>query len=576
MITPRTPRRRRHTRVPRGVYGIVTAWALLLAPLTFWGLPTHAYDRYLFPHQPAWNGQRLADAGQLAALRARAAGADTDLNPLDTAPDQLRILNTTPAEQAEIVTRYRLYSRQPDEMITFRALQRMNPRAGDFDPHLYQYGGAYIYLVGAALGVGHLLGVVTLTGDLTFYLDHPEAFARFYVVARMISLLFGAAALLAVAHLGRRAAGRRGAWIAVVVAGVSPVLIAMAVEAKPHLPSAALLLWATVFALRWLDSGRFRDAGLTGLLAGLAFGFVLTGLVAALLPPAWLLFHRTTSVPRRWAIVHALLLFAGAYALTNPYVIWHVVAGDGGLGSNIGNSTAMYTVGRLGDGIATIAHLLWLAGPWLALPCAALGIVRLLRRDPRGTLVAAAPAVALVALLIGIGAGKPAEYGRFLVYPVLLLSVPAATALAALARRSRAAGTAAVVALTVINSASCYVYNVATDAWTARDSRAQAAAYLAAHLQADERIALLQEPAPYSVPALPVTAHELVLLPPRQPPETRNALPGWLVFTADGDAPRAGDWWRASYKRAAVFGNPYSPITWANKPTFIYRRLPPK
>ena len=63
------------------------------------------------------------------------------------------MLNETDSQRAEIVRRYRLYSYQPDEMITFNALRQMKPGAGQLDPKLYQYGGLWVYPVGAMLKV---------------------------------------------------------------------------------------------------------------------------------------------------------------------------------------------------------------------------------------------------------------------------------------------------------------------------------------------------------------------------------------------------------------------------------------
>jgi dolichyl-phosphate-mannose--protein O-mannosyl transferase len=108
-------------------------------------------------------------------------------------------------------------------MLTFRALMRMKPWPPDFDPRLYQYGGGYIYLVGAALSVAGVTGIIPLKAEAGFYLEHPDTFARVYVVARCISLMFGALTLVAVYRLGRRAGGRSAGWLALVCVAGAPV-----------------------------------------------------------------------------------------------------------------------------------------------------------------------------------------------------------------------------------------------------------------------------------------------------------------------------------------------------------------
>src|SRR5262245_50827915 len=119
---------------------ILLLGTLLLCALVFllgitWGLPSRAPDPFLFGDHPAWSGKEIA---ALAGERQSGAsiGADVDRNPI--APDFPRIvLNETDQQRAEIVRRYRLYTYQPDEMITMMALASMRPSLRDFDPKLY-------------------------------------------------------------------------------------------------------------------------------------------------------------------------------------------------------------------------------------------------------------------------------------------------------------------------------------------------------------------------------------------------------------------------------------------------------
>ena len=172
-----------------------------------WGLPSRQADELLFGGAPPWSADRYHTAAALQVRQERSGGADTDLDPL-TQRDRIVDLTATAAARAEILRRYRLFSRQPDEMITFMALQRMRPRQFDFDPRLYQYGGAFIYLVGTAIGASATLGITHLSSDPALYLEQPEEFARFYLAARLVTLAFGALLLVAVglATLGRELA----------------------------------------------------------------------------------------------------------------------------------------------------------------------------------------------------------------------------------------------------------------------------------------------------------------------------------------------------------------------------------
>ncbi|MEW6198613.1 MAG: glycosyltransferase family 39 protein [Planctomycetota bacterium] len=607
-------RRRRGPLVTPGRVALL--WAVVLAPLLSWGLPDQSRDDLLFGGGPPWPAERYRVADDLARLRERDAGADTDLNPLSTR-DRLVELTPNDAARAEILRRYRLFSRQPDEMIIFRALQRMNPRGLDLDPRLYQYGGGYIYLIGVALGVAGVSGLVHLTGNGEFYLAHPEAFARFYVVARVISLTFGGLTLVAVHRLARRAGGRRAGWLAFLCVAACPVFITAVLEAKPHLPAACMILWATLSALDYHARRRMRDAVRMGVQAGYAAGLVLTGLAVAVVWPALALTRRRSwtlngdarsrgapgegeppgeprlrrpGTPRpptgHRPFAHGdsrVLLMAAAIALvifvaTNPYLFFNVLTGRGALHSNLANSMAMYKdqAVRAGIGALRVGELL-IEGAGVGVPLFGLiGLIVGLRRRPTPMLIACSSGVAMLVLCVLLAANKPAEFARFLILPVLLLSCAAAWCLAAIGRRRRWLGglTGVLVLLTMRTPA--YLHAFIRDAHGANESRLQAGRFLQRCMGSDNAVGVLQEPAPYAVPPLDFAHRRVILLPPARPLSLIEAeLPPWLVFTADDDCTHDAAWWKTAYRFVTRFPttpSPRAPITWADKPVFIYQR----
>lgn len=552
---------------------LVVLWLVCMAPLRLWGLPSSADDVLLFGGQPPWPPERYGSAAAARERRARAAGADVDLNPIEVRD---RVVDLTGDERArgEILTRYRLYSRQPDEMITFMALQRMDPRRLDLDPRLYQYCGGYIYLIGAAVGIGSLVGVTTVTSDIDVYLAQPELFARFYLVGRGVTLVFGAALLVAAVHLARRAAGRTAGWIAFVLVAASPVFITGVLEAKPHLPSVCLLLWATLAALEYLAGGARRDALRMGLLAGGAFSLVLTGLVAAILWPVLLVARKPLT---RRAAVDMLLAALGAigvYLVTNPYVPYNALFNRAALQSNLANSTAMYRVGELAGGALRVGELL-IESVGLAVPIVGLlALAWLARRYPRQAATSAAMGVVVLLLGAAIGAGKPAEFARFLLLPVVLLCVAAAAAVARLGfRRPLAALVLAVLVLAVMKTPA-YIRSFATEARGEHESRHTAARFIHDYVPVDEPIGVVQVPAPYAVPPIDFAHRTVLLLPPTPPAGDDSTLPRRLVLTADDATVHQTAWWQARYELQRQFPEPttvLSRIAWASKPVFVYR-----
>ena len=568
---PRLNRRRRRIRT----WQVITLWLICMAPLLSWGLPTSRHDPLLFGDDQPWTADRYHADADLQARRERLSGADTDLDPIAVTD---RIVDLTEDEQARaaILLRYRLFSRQPDEMITFMALQRMNHREFDFDPRLYQYGGGYVYLIGAALGVSSLLGVTTLTGDVGAYLSQPELFARFYLVARVVTLIFGALTLVAVIKLARRVGGRPAGWIAFFLVAACPVFITGVLEAKPHLPSVCLLLWAILSALDYQSKARRRDAIRMGLQTGYAFGLVLTGLAGVLLWPLMFLArrHDTRRTVRHLALAGGLALVV--YAATNPYIFHNLLFERGALAGNLDNSIAMYSLGRIPEGLMRVGQLLLEScGPGV-LVGGLIALVWLCLRWPRQILLAIAPGLAMLVLCIAIGAGKPAEFARFLLLPVILFAIGAATLVATLARHRLGWGILVTILVLAVMRTPAYIHSFYADAHFQHESRHRAALYLRERALPTDVIGVVQGPAPYGVPPLDFAHRAIHLLPPHNiPREEYRSLPQWLVLTADDATAYRDAWWHAHYRLVESFAAKplrLSRIAWANKPVFIYRR----
>src|SRR4051812_35528982 len=141
---------------------LVLAALLLLGGLVFftgegWGLASRGVDTYLFgAADRAWSGAEILQKGGTWTPDPKRA-ADADTGP---AMDRQRLqwLNQTDKQQAEIIRRYRLFSAQPDEMVTFMALAGM--RGGGFDPRMYQYGGVLGFPGGGLVQGGAVGGVL--------------------------------------------------------------------------------------------------------------------------------------------------------------------------------------------------------------------------------------------------------------------------------------------------------------------------------------------------------------------------------------------------------------------------------
>jgi len=282
-----------------------------------------------------------------------------------------------------------------------------------------------------------------------------------------------------------------------------------------------------------------------------------------------------------------LAVACGVYAVTNPYVPFNLLFNPSLLASNFGNSMAMYELGRAGEGLR---RMLELTVEGATLPIVGLGLVAAVvavvqRSSVSRPLMVAAGVVAVQFILLG--AGKPAEYGRFGVFPNAALAIGAACVLVRRWTPLREPVNwipAWLVILTVGYMGWQYQYNFMVDS-RAHHSREQAADRSGLADGRTRKFAVLAEPAPYSCPPANFARTEVWLLP--HPDDHRRKNHGRLIYTVD--QPRRS--WRLADPGATLMGTyrqvvdvyqghalwdlysidrlPITPISWANKPVTV-------
>ncbi len=544
-----------------------------------WGLPSREHDRYLFGDAGPWSGERIAALGGAEERRHLQRGADVDVNPRTRSGERI---NSTDAEQAEIYRRYRLFTRHPDEMVTLMAIASMHPSQYDFDPKLYQYGGLFVYPVAAMLKAASVIGVIDLRTDITWYLDHPEAFGRFYVVMRLYVVAFALAGVVGVYLLTTRLANRTAGLVASLLFVLMPITINGAHEAKPHLPAAVLMTFALLSALRYMDRPSTRSLMLLGAMCGLSFGMVLSGWVVFLVLPtvAWLRHER-------WAERVSIVAAGGGvgvlvYALTNPYVVINALTNRSLLAENLSNTAAMFGLADPGLGLFRTASVVAEGmSPLLATAAIAAVVIMVASRQWRATTVALVPTLAVLLNMVLVGAGKPGEFGRFALFADTVLVVMVAAAGVQLWWRAKQI----VVAGLVVCAVGVMADGLRYERGFIRESlgyhtRAAAAAWLAQYLEAGgpTSIGVLADPAPYLTPPLDFAACDVIAIPRAKPDTPPATLPGLLIYTGDYSAPPLGTWWERLYRPVRRF--PATPprfwtrpttISWADKPVTVYR-----
>ena len=655
-----------------------------------WGLPSRKIDKYLFGGGEVWSGEkiyRLANAGEkLSQDRASRTGADVDVDPLKGSEkiDEPIPLTATDEDIAKIYLRYRLYTYQPDETITMMALAGMRPSRLELDPRLYQYGGLFIYPVGALIKLCGLLGLIDVRSDVVYYLDHPDEFGKFYIVARAYSSAWGLLGVILVYAIASRLArstlrppsaserrsygtsgthptatpladargsdrSHRAGLLAALLFTLMPVVVCMSHEGKPHLPGAVLMLAAVYFAMRSVhsrtedsgrktapqsepqaparggpsnnlpppvacaaDSVRARNFSFLCLCCGAAVGMVLSSWPVFVLIPlvAWIHLDPPESPLRkgggygsalgkgggygsalgkgegrsRHAAARAakgLLLAVGVYFITNPYVLINAFVNRAVLRSNFGNSLAMYQIARIGEGFIRAVELTIEGAtlPILVLGLTALvaALVRKHRRTDPTVWVLVVPAAVFFLQFVAIGAGKPAEYGRFGIFPNAALAVAAACLLnVRLLMRHwflRLAFPAFVIAwLAAFGGGYLRNFHADTTDHASRlvlAERIRTSSANAVVSGAEPLVSVIAEPAPYGCPPLNFLRYEVMLLQSTEQTTQPHPQHPWLALRSiDAGLPSLTDARALLLCETGIWEglDRATPISWANKP----------
>jgi hypothetical protein len=437
--------------------------------------------------------------------------------------------------------------------------------------------------------------LVTLKADVAWYLDHPEEFGRFYVVARLYAAVWGLVGLWAVLRITRRLGG--GVMLPAGLCYVfMPVVINMAHEAKPHLPGAVLQLLAIMAAMRYVETGRRAWWIAAGVLCGAAFGMVLSAWPVFIILPLMASLRARTWPQGATVVAGGASIGAATYLAANPYIVINLFVNREVLRSNFGNSLAMYAVGPWPEAVANAARLI---GEGASLTVAIIGSLALVIGVVRYVLTArrrldhpaeptqrglvfssqakdwmllVAPALTILVQFTALAAGKPGEYGRFAVLPDVVLGIVAVVGVCRVFQNGagRAVGLAMLLFLVAVPG---FIYLSAFMADSrAGGSRAQRARVLDfLNSGGALTLAVYADPAPYGLPPVDLTTWRIMLLPKGYPID-RADPPVDVVMRPSDDSGAVEDL-PENYLWAGPKEMRFShDISWADKPFALWVR----
>lgn len=230
--------------------------------------------------------------------------------------------------RALAMVRFRLYSIDADEMVNLMALSRLNPTHGQFDPHFYMYGGAYLYPLGIYYFLLQQLGILPSI-SLESLLRSPAVVDQIYIAGRVYVLTAFAASAVIFWQIVKHLANQSTADFALLIYLFAPASIMFSNVMKPHwfalLPANAA---AWLLLSSWNQAWSFQRAATFGVLLGLIIGSATTyaPLVGtAVLGLGWLWYKQQISSQRFAASALAAVL---TFVLTNPYVFLNRAAAE--------------------------------------------------------------------------------------------------------------------------------------------------------------------------------------------------------------------------------------------------------
>jgi hypothetical protein len=215
-----------------------------------------------------------------------------------------------------------LFSYHPDEFHSLRGA--LSLALGDANPHFFNYGSLYLYLVAMAAALTNpalfsQVATATAGGPIL-----PDALREWTFDARIVTVLLAVATVVVVYATARRIWGHREGLAAGLLLALAPLHVLHSHYATVDVPGAFFTALACYFAVAMVDELSWRNVLWAGVAAGLAASVKYSGGVALVAPlVAWGIVRWRKRGGEEGASWKTLLMMPAAalaaFALTSPY-----------------------------------------------------------------------------------------------------------------------------------------------------------------------------------------------------------------------------------------------------------------
>ncbi len=225
----------------------------------------------------------------------------------------------------ELVNSMRSYlvrSYGADEQAVLASLSKMDPSHLDFNPHFFEYGGIYLYPLGALLKLCSMTGLIELKSNMAFYLRNPDKMGELYTVSRIFgAFTFVFATIIFYLLCLRISKDQNISLIVAILFSMTPGFVMWSHYLKPYSSGMLWVMCALYGIFRFFEERQLKWMVFSSIFSGFAFGSVLSyGYV--FLTVILSIFFVTSDARNIFKnIVISGVCFVFSYLLTNPYVL---------------------------------------------------------------------------------------------------------------------------------------------------------------------------------------------------------------------------------------------------------------
>lgn len=211
-------------------------------------------------------------------------------------------------------------SYHPDEYYLIKSLSTMNPKELDFNPNQFVVGGAYLYSIGFLLFLLSKFNLIAITSDLAFYFLHPEEIAKFYIVGRFVTALYGISIIVLSYFIFKKVFKNNiGSFISSLLILVTPLMLLNAHYMYVDVPGLFWIMACLFVTTKFIERFSFKKVFLAGLFSGLACGTKVTFGATLIIPVIGILLSYKDLKQLFKGLALTVAVFLLFFFVTNPY-----------------------------------------------------------------------------------------------------------------------------------------------------------------------------------------------------------------------------------------------------------------